>query len=224
MMSYFPVFLDLRGKECLVVGAGGVGKRKICSLSRAHPKKILVLDPEVEDNFLKDIDCVVVEKRKFTPADLEGKFLVIVATDDEALNKEISDLCRKQNILCNVVDKPDLCSFIVPAILEKGNIKIAISTGGKSPAMARYIKEKVISNITEEIVILTELLGRIRPYVISLGKSSEENKNIFLSLIEPKMLEAIKFKDRKFIISRLKQILPYDEQKIKKIVNGIWEE
>jgi len=82
----------------------------------------------------------------------------------------------------------------------------------------------VISNITEEIVILTELLGRIRPYVISLGKSSEENKNIFLSLIEPKMLEAIKFKDRKFIISRLKQILPYDEQKIKKIVNGIWEE
>ncbi len=223
-MNYYPIFLDLRGKECLVVGAGGVGQRKILSLAMAGPMKILVVDPYVEDDFFNKMpECVVFEKRKFLESDINGKFLVVVATDNEDMNRYISELCKKNNILCNVVDRPELCSFIVPAIIDKGSIKIAISTSGKSPAMARYIKEKLLYDISPEIVILTEILGRIRSYVIGIGLNSRENKKIFSSFINPKMLDAIKYKDKKYIVSKIKRILPsLSDREIGELLNDIW--
>ncbi len=205
---YYPIFLNLRNKECLVVGAGGVGKRKILSLCDAKPGKIVVIDPHVSVELEKDLpDFVEIKKRSFKEQDLKNKFLVIVATDDMKLNQRISNLCNEKNILCNVVDKPELCSFIVPAIIQKGSIKIAVSTGGKSPAVARYIKSNIKNAVGDEIVILTEILGRIRAHVISMGKSSSENKKVFNSLIEDKFIKAIKNRDKNYIADRLNKIL-----------------
>lgn len=123
-MDYYPVFLDLKDKECLVVGAGSVGIRKIHTLCKAGPKKITVVDPYLSkdvENFLPSFVCL--KKREFREKDLECKFLVIVATNNFDLNKRISKLCNDKNILCNVVDMPDLCSFIVPSIVEKKEYK-----------------------------------------------------------------------------------------------------
>jgi len=223
-MHYYPVFLDLRNKECLVVGAGSVGKRKIHILCKAAPKKILVVDPYVSNDFQKSLPKFVeVKKREFQEKDLDNKFLVIVATSNLDLNKRISKLCHDRNILCNVVDRPNLCSFIVPSIVDKDVIKIAISTGGKSPAMSRYLKKIIANAIDDELVILTRILGRLRPIIISQDKTSDENKKIFNSFIEDKFILAIKNKDLDYIKERIKSVLKeQNEEKIMELLNGIF--
>ncbi|GAB6162342.1 bifunctional precorrin-2 dehydrogenase/sirohydrochlorin ferrochelatase [Desulfothermus naphthae] len=223
-MHYYPVFLDLKNKECLVVGAGSVGKRKIEILCKAAPKKILVVDPYVSNDFQKSLPKFVeVKNREFQEKDLDNKFLVIVATNNLELNKRISKLCHDRNILCNVVDRPNLCSFIVPSIVDKDVIEIAISTGGKSPAMSRYLKKIIENAIGDELVTLTKILGKMRPIIISQNKMSDENKKIFNSFIEDRFILAIKNKDLDYIKERIKSVLKeQNEEKVMELLNGIF--
>ena len=223
-MNYYPVFLDLKDKECLVVGAGSVGKRKIQILCKATPKKILVVDPYVSKDFQKSLPKFVeVKNREFQEKDLDNKFLVIVATNNLELNKRISKLCHDRNILCNVVDRPNLCSFIVPSIVDKDVIEIAISTGGKSPAMSRYLKKIIENAIGDELVTLTKILGKMRPIIISQNKMSDENKKIFNSFIEDRFILAIKNKDLDYIKERIKSVLKeQNEEKVMELLNGIF--
>ena len=223
-MNYYPVFLDLKDKECLVVGAGSVGKRKVFGLCKSNPKKIMVVDPYVSNDFQKSLPKFVeVKNREFQEKDLDNKFLVIVATSNLDLNKRISKLCHDRNILCNVVDRPNLCSFIVPSIVDKDIIKIAISTGGKSPAMSRYLKKIIANAIGDELVVLTRILGRLRPVIISQDKTSDENKKIFNSFIEDRFILAIKNRDLDYIKKRIKSVLrEQNEEKIMELLNGIF--
>lgn len=223
-MHYYPVFLDLKNKECLVVGAGSVGKRKIEILIKAAPKKIVVVDPDGSKDFQKSLPKFVeVKNREFQEKDLDNKFLVIVATNNLELNKRISKLCHDRNILCNVVDRPNLCSFIVPSIVDKDVIKIAISTEGKSPAMSRYLKKIIENAIGDELVTLTKILGRMRPIIISQNRMSDENKKIFNSFIEDRFILAIKNKDLDYIKERIKSVLKeQNEEKVMELLNGIF--
>lgn len=123
-MRYYPIFVNLQGKRCLVVGAGQVGQRKITGLATSGAAEILVLDPGMTPALaeaLGRLPAVRLAARDFTPDDLDGRFLVIAATDDEALNWTISRECAHRGILCNIVDQPEKCSFIVPALYTQGD-------------------------------------------------------------------------------------------------------
>jgi precorrin-2 dehydrogenase/sirohydrochlorin ferrochelatase len=210
-MPYFPAFLNLEDTSCLVVGAGQVGRRKIERILRCGPAELLIVDPGLEASQAPswaDHPAVRIERRRFQPADIEGRFLVIASTEDPALNREISRLCRERGILCNIVDQPDLCSFIVPALFSRGELQLAISTGGASPALARKVRQRMGEALGPEYASLVWLLGRLRGPVLDLNLGSERNKEIFTGLAGDDLLEALQNGDRKQLALLLEHKLP----------------
>jgi siroheme synthase-like protein len=162
----YPVFLKLEHLRILVVGAGNVALEKLNSLLSNSPKaKITIVAPivkkEVEELLNTYPDCSL-QTRRFEPSDIDNKDLVFLATDDASLHAEIKKLASGKNILVNVADTPDLCDFYLGSIVQKGNLKIAISTNGKSPTVAKRIKELINDIFPEEIDDLLDNMQSIR--------------------------------------------------------------
>ncbi|RLB04430.1 MAG: bifunctional precorrin-2 dehydrogenase/sirohydrochlorin ferrochelatase, partial [Deltaproteobacteria bacterium] len=144
------------------------------------------------------------------PEQLEGMRLVIAATSDSQLNREIAKEADRRNIWCNVVDQPEDCTFILPSIVVRGDLTIAISTSGKSPALARKIREELEGKFGKEYETLTELLGLVRKKVLERYKSEQERKKIFTSLVESNMVELIKGRKWEKINSLLVSLIGSD--------------
>lgn len=143
-MAYFPIFIDLQGKDCLVAGGGRVAERKVRILLEYGPAlRVVAVQASPFLRELADQGRIRLFLRAFQPEDLEGAELVIAASDDSQVNGEISRLCRQRRIPVNVVDVKEECSFLFPALVKEGDISIGISTGGKSPAMAALLKQRV---------------------------------------------------------------------------------
>lgn len=152
--------------QTLLVGAGPVGLEKLQAVFRSSPEarvKIVAeqIIPEVFE-FIADKESIQLEQRSFQVSDLEGKDLVIVASNNPELNNHIRQLTTTSNILLNVADKPDLCDFYLGSIVQKGNLKIGISTNGKSPTMAKRLKEFFNDLLPEEIDETLELMQEYR--------------------------------------------------------------
>ena len=210
-MRYYPIFVNLQGKRCLVVGAGQVGQRKITGLATSGAAEILVLDPGMTPALaeaLGRLPAVRLAARDFTPDDLDGRFLVIAATDDEALNWTISRECAHRGILCNIVDQPEKCSFIVPALYTQGDLTVAISTGGGSPALARKIRQGLGEFLGGEYGALLMLMSRLRPLVLGLDLGSAANGAIFRRLVDSPLVEALEQGDATAAEAILRDILP----------------
>ncbi len=143
-MEYLPTFFDVRFRACLVVGGGEVAARKAELLMRAGAA-VTVVAPELSISLAqyRDTGKLSHRARVFRPGDIEGCTLVIAATDDEAVNREVSELCRGRAIPVNVVDAPELCSFIVPSIVDRSPVIVAVSSGGASPVLARILRTKL---------------------------------------------------------------------------------
>ncbi len=143
-MSYLPIFVNLKGKSCLVVGGGEVAARKVVQLLKAQGQ-ITVIAPRLCQTLIElgEKELITYKQTEFSPADLEGAWLVIAATNDFNLNQTISDLAEQRNSLVNVVDAPLLCNFIMPSIVDRDPVQIAISTGGASPVLARLLKARL---------------------------------------------------------------------------------
>jgi uroporphyrin-III C-methyltransferase / precorrin-2 dehydrogenase / sirohydrochlorin ferrochelatase len=143
-MSYLPIFVNLKGKPCLVVGGGEVAARKVMQLLKAQGR-ITVIAPRPCQALieLSEKGLITYKQTEFSPAHLEGAWLVIAATNDFNLNRTISDLAEQRNSLVNVVDAPLLCNFIMPSIVDRAPVQIAISTGGASPVLARLLKARL---------------------------------------------------------------------------------
>jgi len=198
MRRYYPLFADLTRKRCLVVGAGEVGRRKIATLAACGAQEVLVLDTRVPDASLQEVlahPAVRFEQRPYQDSDLENRFLVIASTSDEELNWSVSRACEARGILCNIVDQPEKCSFIVPALFTQGDLTVAISTGGGSPALARKIREGLGEFLGAEYGAALTLMSRLRPMVLDLGLGSPANAAVFRGLIESGILCALKEKD-----------------------------
>jgi len=162
----YPVFLKLEELELLLVGAGNVGLEKLNSLLSNSPEaKVTVVAPFVKDEvkeLLQNHSSCVLLQRPFEEADLENKNLIILATDDKELHKRIKKLAEQRRIIVNVADTPGLCDFYLGSIVQKGNLKIAISTNGKSPTTAKRIKELLENTMPDEIDELLINLNLIR--------------------------------------------------------------
>lgn len=154
-MGYFPFFVDVQNQNCLVVGGGVVALRKIEKLLPFNPN-ITVVSPKVHKEILS-IENINIIKRKFDFNDLKEKSFVITATDDKVLNKEIYNSCKENNIPVNTVDDKDNCSFIFPALARNNGVTVAISTSGKSPLYAKYLRKKIESLIQDSESIVDNL-------------------------------------------------------------------
>ena len=160
----YPVFFKLEQLELLLVGAGNVGLEKLESLLGNSPAaNITIVAPVVKDEVRKLIaqhpGCVIIE-RSFVEEDLEGKDLAVLATDDKGLHENIRLLAKERGILINVADTPDLCDFYLGSVVQKGNLKIAISTNGKSPTAAKRIKEVLYEALPGELDEVIENLHK----------------------------------------------------------------
>jgi precorrin-2 dehydrogenase/sirohydrochlorin ferrochelatase len=202
---YFPIFVDLQDKLAVVVGGGVVAARKVESLVKAGAR-VKVIAPEVVNEIAETVD-VAIELREYEEDDLEGAFLVIAATHSEKINRAVSEEACNRRIFCNVVDRPELCSFIVPSIVDRGPIRIAISTGGFSPTLSRRLRMLIGKNIGDEYVSLAAILGIIRPLVRSQPGTSDDHKRIFELLIDSELIDAIRSNDRRLAEDILFQAL-----------------
>ncbi|EPR42316.1 siroheme synthase [Desulfovibrio sp. X2] len=197
-MRYYPIFVNLTDKDCLVVGAGAVGRRKIGALLDRGPRSVLVVDtrPPADDMAaLLDNPRLCYETRTFRDEDVDGKFIVIASTDNEELNWRISNLCKDRGILCNIVDQPEKCSFIVPAVVSKGDLTLAVSTGGASPALAKKIRRDLEEYFGSNYGDFLILMARLRPHVLGLERGTEHNTVLFRDLVASDLLSAFERND-----------------------------
>ncbi|MFD2555362.1 precorrin-2 dehydrogenase/sirohydrochlorin ferrochelatase family protein [Sphingobacterium tabacisoli] len=155
MNRLFPIFLKLEQLQVLLIGAGPVGLEKISALLQQSPKaKVRVVAKDVSGDFrafVQGQEHVDLYERSFEDVDLDGVDLVVVASNNTLLNQHIQGLARKRNVLLNVADKPDLCDFYLGSVVMKGDLKIGISTNGKSPTIAKRLKEFLQGLLPEEI-------------------------------------------------------------------------
>ena len=191
--QYFPVCLKIAGRQCLVIGGGRVGERKVQGLL-AHGAKVKVISPELSEvlsALLRDgaIDWLA---RLYQEGDLAGAFLVIAATDDPAVQERIHAEAEARNILLNVADVPKWCNFILPATARRGDLAISVSTAGKSPALASTLRQGLEAQFGQEYGVLVDILGSLRDTVLAGGRPHAENKVLFARLADPEMAEWIK--------------------------------
>ncbi len=165
-MNYFPIFLDLKGKPCLVVGGGEVAARKIAQLLNAEAQ-VTVVAPRLCRTLAEQQQRGLIRHKLavFSAEDLDGQWLCIAATDDAALNQTVSELAHARLILINVVDNPALCGFIMPSVIDRSPVRIAISTGGASPVLARLLKARLETLVPASYGRLAQLMASFRERV-----------------------------------------------------------
>lgn len=193
-MAYFPFMIDIKDKNCLVVGGGTIAFHKVKVLVDfgVHIRVVAaeicrelqaLADRYIEEKQQDKLELEIVQ-REFQDSDVEGMDFVVAATDDELLNCHISDLCRQKNILINAVDMKEACSFIFPAIIREEDLLIAVSTGGQSPAAAAYVKKQIRNTIPEYYGNMVETLGEYREYILKHVHTAKERKRVFNRLLE----------------------------------------
>ena len=190
---YYPIFLDLSGRRCVVVGAGNVAERKISGLLKTGAAIVVVgppAAPAIEKWALEG--SLTLMKRAFTPADLDDAFLVIAATDDEQLNELVQREALRRKALINVVDAPNLCEFIVPAVLDRGRLQIAVSTGGASPALAAKLRDRIETEVGPEYGDYVEVIDDFRRRVRTQTSDSAKRKEAYERLFASDVLDRIK--------------------------------
>jgi precorrin-2 dehydrogenase/sirohydrochlorin ferrochelatase len=198
-MKYYPVFLDVKDKRCLVVGGGAVGARKAATLEKCGARVVVVSERFSERFDDLETKNIRLENRKYDRDDVADMFLVFAATDDAGLNARIKKDAAALNILCNVADAPDESEFILPSIVERGDLLVAVSTCGSSPAMAKKIRQELDAQFGEEYAQLLQLMGNMRRKLLSQGHDPQGHKKIFHSLIDKGILDLIKTGDEKNI-------------------------
>ena len=203
-MRYYPVNLDIKGRQCLVVGGGRVGSRKVDTLVQCGAV-VTVVSAEVSPTVkqLADEKAILLKQRAYRASDVEGMFLVVGATDNETLNRQINADAERLNLLCNIADRPEICNFILPAIVRRGSFVMAISTAGKSPAFAKHVRKRLETQFGPEYGMVLELMGAIRSKLLAGAHEPEVHKPLFEQLIDGDLVALIKDQQ----IDRIDQLL-----------------
>lgn len=185
---YYPVYLDLRGRSCLVIGEGGLADEKAGGLEAAGAR--------------------VLRSPAFDP-DSSDVFLIVAVTDDPGLGGRIKEFADRRGILVNVVDQTPNCSFIAPAVARRGDLVLAISTSGRSPALARKIRQQLEAQFGPEYADLVQALGEVRPLVKRRLNSFRERSEYYNRMVrDPELLETAQRHGAAAVRSRLEEGLP----------------
>ena len=183
-MAFYPVCIDLEGKECVVVGGGRVAQRKAFGLL-ACGARLTVVSPELTEELVARLAAGEIswKNREYRRGDLEGAFLVIAATDDEETQEQVHREATEGNLLVNVADVPQRCNFILPATARRGDLAISVSTAGKSPALARKLRMELEKRYGVEYRAVVDILGALRPVILAAGLSQRDNERLFSELL-----------------------------------------
>jgi precorrin-2 dehydrogenase/sirohydrochlorin ferrochelatase len=195
-MKYYPVFLRVAGRRCVVIGGGPVAERKVGSLLAADAR-VVVISPSLSAGLAAraaraDIEHVA---RPYRPGDLAGALLAYAATDDETLHAQIAVEAEAAGVLLNAVDRPRWCSFIAPAILRRGALTVAVSTAGGSPALARRVREEIEARLGPEYERALDVLSRLRRHLQAQPLSAAERQRILTGLVASDLLERLREPD-----------------------------
>jgi uroporphyrin-III C-methyltransferase/precorrin-2 dehydrogenase/sirohydrochlorin ferrochelatase len=210
-MDFLPVFQNVQGRRCLVVGGGAVGARKAGVLLEAGAR-VRVVAPQIEDELKAHANLEAVLAR-FEPQHLEGMALVIAATNDRAVNKQVSELAQARNIPVNVVDDPELCSFIMPAILDRSPLMVAFSSGGASPVLTRMMRGKLETVIPQNYSRLAAFAERFRELVKQRVTNPAKRRIFWENVLDGVVAEKVLTGDEASAEAMLQQMLA-DEDNI----------
>lgn len=189
-MAYFPMFVDMTERKCLIVGGGNVAYRKVMVMLDFGAKVTVVAEDICEELRKLTIDDtankenrITFIKRRFERKDCDGMEMVIAATDDNALNHEIAEYCKAKGIMVNAVDQKADCSFIFPSYIKEKNLVAAFSSGGNSPVLTQYLKGKEKEILTPFLGELNEYMGQNREKVIAEYDTEAERKRVFKEIL-----------------------------------------
>jgi len=182
-MSSFPININLVGRQIVVIGGSGVAEWKIHKLLEAGAQ-VIVIAPRLSENLIKLRDDGFIRhlERCYIDGDLKGKFLAISATNDKNVNIAVAREAKLNSILADICDNPELSSFTMPAVMTRGDLSIAVSTGGKSPAMAKKIRENLEELFGPEYALVIKLFGILREKLLTPQADNAYNKKLLSRL------------------------------------------
>ncbi|MDT8317581.1 MAG: bifunctional precorrin-2 dehydrogenase/sirohydrochlorin ferrochelatase [bacterium] len=192
-MRYFPINVDIQNKSCVLIGGGNVAYRKAVSLLKAGAN-IKLIAPEINEGVSKLVDDKSINwiKRCYEPGDLDGAALAIVAVDDPAVGEKVSEEAAKLNILINVADIPEQCTFTLSSCIERGDLLVTISTGGRCPAFSRHMRLKLEEIIDDSYGELLDLLGDAREKLLKAGISSDNCRDSLNKIIDSDIISFLR--------------------------------
>lgn len=207
----YPVSLNISGQLCVVIGGGTVAERKTLALLEAEAR-VRVVSPQLTDVLQQLAALGRLEWRAhcFQRADLAAALLVFAATNSTSVNQDVAQVARAAGQLVNVADTPALCSFHVPAVVCQGDLRIAISTNGKSPALAARIRNELNAHYGPEYAVLLDLLGRIRERTLADAADCPRRKNLFANVLHTDILDWIRNGQWDVLHNHLRTVLGYD--------------
>lgn len=212
-MKTYPInLIGLERRRCVVVGGGAVAARKVAGLLEANAHVVVIspqIVPALEEH--RAAGRITLLRRTYRPGDLHGAFLVIAATNDPEVNRTVAQEAESLGCLVSVVTEPRLSNFIVPAVVRRGNLTIAISSGGASPGLAQHLRMQLEATIGEEYAILTELLGELRLAEQSEGDDMSRRRALVQRVLSSPILQIIREEGGEAARAYLEHLLAADE-------------
>jgi len=207
-MRYYPIFADIAKRPCVVVGGGAVAERKVEGLVSAGAA-VTVVSPDVTKRLkaLEKEGVINIIKKKYGKGDLKGAFLAVSAAGSKAVNESVYEEAVERAILVNVVDDPQHCNFIVPSVVDRGSLVLAISTAGKSPSFARALRLELEEAIGEEYATFVEILGKVRNKLLKTGASNVKKERVIKALVTSRIPEWLKDNSTRDINKLLAEVL-----------------
>jgi len=190
---YYPIYIDIEDHNVLIVGGGNVCARKAETMMK-YGARVTIVSPECTEEIERWAadESLSVRRKTYEESDLDGASIVIASTDDQCINARVARDCRRRKIPVNVVDVTHLCEFIVPAIVESGSIQIAVSTGGKSPALARTLKEDLQKFVGPEYDEVNRILGTLRTAAKKTLPTDVDRKRFFDGILARGILDMLR--------------------------------
>lgn len=206
-MRYYPLFAKLENRIVVIIGGGVVAERKILSLIEAGAN-VVVISPDLTDSLAEMVKSRQIHHipRTYLPGDLKGASLVIAATDSLEVNLLAAREAESLSLFVNHVNSPDHSTFIVPSVISKKDLQIAISTSGQSPALTRQIRQKLEKEFGPEYDLFIDLLSQVRRQLHKLAVPEEERSSILNKLVESDILELLRKKEKVKALDKVKDI------------------
>lgn len=208
MSVFYPVSLNVEGRPCVVVGGGAVAEQKVLGLLKAGAR-VTVISPRITRRLIELAaeGAVRIRPRPYRPGDLEGAFLAVAATEDRAVNRTVWEEAEQRGALLNAVDDMPHCHFIAPAIYRQGDLTVAVSTAGKSPALAVRVRDRIGALIGYEYGTFLDLLGELRTAVAARVPDGAARTALWYRLVDSDAIEFIQRQDIAGARTRLAQLL-----------------